>query len=140
MALLFIDCDRFKQVNDTHGHAAGDALLIEVARRLQAQVHVDGRAGDAVARLGGDEFAVVMAPPAAQPEATALAERVAAAMRAPLVLEGGSVLQPAVSAGVAVFPQQGGDMESLLRSADAAMYEVKARRGRRMTDTEETQR
>jgi GGDEF domain-containing protein len=56
------------------------------------------------------------------------------------VLEGGSVLQPAVSAGVAVFPQQGGDMESLLRSADAAMYEVKARRGRRMTDTEETQR
>ena len=139
-AQLFIDCDRIKQVHDTHGHAAGDALLIEVARRLQAQVHVDGRAGDVVARLGGDEFAVVMAPPAAQPEATALAERVAAAMRAPLVLEGGSVLQPAVSAGVAVFPQQGGDMESLLRSADAAMYEVKARRGRRMTDTEETQR
>lgn len=132
MALLFIDCDRFKQVNDTHGHAAGDALLIEVARRLQAQL----RTGDVAARLGGDEFAVVMAPGAAQAEAGDLAERVAAAMRAPLVLDGGGVLQPAVSAGVAVFPQQGADMESLLRSADAAMYEVKARRGRRVTDVQ----
>ncbi|HRO81916.1 MAG TPA: diguanylate cyclase [Alicycliphilus denitrificans] len=130
MALLFIDCDRFKQVNDTHGHAAGDALLVEVARRLQAQV----RAGDVAARLGGDEFAVVMAPPAAQADAQALAGRVAAAMREPLVLKGGGVLRPEVSAGVAVFPRQGEDMESLLRSADAAMYEVKARRGRRTTD------
>ncbi|MHA7600330.1 diguanylate cyclase domain-containing protein [Alicycliphilus sp. T452] len=130
MALLFIDCDRFKQVNDTHGHAAGDALLVEVARRLQAQV----RAGDVAARLGGDEFAVIMAPPAAQAEAKALAGRVAAAMREPLVLEGGGVLRPQVSVGVAVFPQQGRDMESLLHSADAAMYEEKACRGRRMTD------
>ena len=132
MALLFIDCDRFKQVNDTHGHAAGDALLIEVARRLQSQL----RAGDVAVRLGGDEFAVVMAPPAGEVEATALSSRVSVAMLAPLVLKGGGILQPSVSAGSAVFPRQGSDMESLLRSADAAMYEVKARRGRRMTDLE----
>ncbi|MBP8138285.1 MAG: diguanylate cyclase [Alicycliphilus sp.] len=134
MALLFIDCDRFKQVNDIHGHAEGDALLIEVARRLQAQVRV----GDLVARLGGDEFAVVMAPPATHADAAALVERVAVAMCKPLALDGGGVLQPAVSAGIAVFPQQGRDMESLLRSADAAMYEVKARRGRgrRVTDSD----
>ena len=130
MALLFIDCDRFKQVNDTHGHAAGDALLMEVARRLQAPL----RPGDVAARLGGDEFAVIMASSASQADAQALAERVLAAMAEPLVLAAGVALQPAVSVGVAVFPQQGGDVESLLHSADAAMYQVKAHRRRRMTD------
>lgn len=133
MALLFIDCDRFKQVNDTHGHAAGDALLVEVARRLRAQLGPR----DVAARLGGDEFAVVMAPPASLAQAQALAERVGAAMREPLALAGGGQVEPAVSAGVAVYPQDGNDLEALLRRADTAMYQAKARRGRRATDRKE---
>jgi diguanylate cyclase (GGDEF)-like protein len=130
MALLFLDCDCFKQINDTRGHAVGDALLVEVARRVQAQL----RPGDAAARLGGDEFAVVMAPPAGKADAQALADRVQAALRAPLKLDGGVELHPAMSVGMAVFPQQGEDMESLLRCADAAMYQMKAGQRRRATD------
>ena len=130
MALLFLDCDRFKQVNDTHGHAAGDALLVEVARRVRAQL----RPGDVAARLGGDEFAVVMAPPAREEDAARMAARVAAAMREPLALAGGVALQPRISVGVAMFPGQGRDMESLLKAADTAMYDAKGCRGRRMTD------
>lgn len=130
MALLFMDCDRFKLINDSLGHGAGDALLVEVARRLDGLV----RSGDVAARLGGDEFAMILAAPTGQAQAQAMADRVVAAMREPLVLADGGVIQPSVSAGVAVFPQQGDNMESLLHGADAAMYEVKARRRRRATD------
>lgn len=130
MALLFMDCDRFKLINDSLGHGAGDALLVEVARRLDGLA----RSGDVAARLGGDEFAMILAAPTGQAEAQAMADRVVAAMREPLVLADGGVIQPSVSAGVAVFPQQGDNMESLLHGADAAMYEVKARRRRRATD------
>ena len=130
MALLFMDCDRLKLINDSLGHGAGDALLVEVARRLDGLV----RSGDVAARLGGDEFAMILAAPTGQAQAQAMADRVVAAMREPLVLADGGVIQPSVSAGVAVFPQQGDNMESLLHGADAAMYEVKARRRRRATD------
>ena len=82
MALLFLDNDGFKQVNDTYGHAAGDVLLAEVARRVQAQL----RPGDLAARLGGDEFAVVMAPVATLPDAEAMAARLGQAIAAPLRL------------------------------------------------------
>lgn len=123
MALLFLDNDGFKQVNDTYGHAAGDVLLAEVARRVQAQL----RPGGLAARLGGDEFAVVMAPVATLPDAEAIA--------APLRLASGVELHPAASIGVALFPQQGSDMEALLRAADVAMYHVKGRRRRAGTDT-----
>lgn len=131
MALLFLDNDGFKQVNDTYGHAAGDVLLAEVARRVQAQL----RPGDLAARLGGDEFAVVMAPVATLPDAEAMAARLGQAIAAPLRLASGGELHPAASIGVALFPQQGSDMEALLRAADVAMYHVKGRRRRAGTDT-----
>ena len=131
MALLFLDNDGFKQVNDTYGHAAGDVLLAEVARRVQAQL----RPGDLAARLGGDEFAVVMAPVATLPDAEAMAARLGQAIAAPLRLASGVELHPAASIGVALFPQQGSDMEALLRAADVAMYHVKGRRRRAGTDT-----
>jgi diguanylate cyclase (GGDEF)-like protein len=120
MALLFLDNDGFKQVNDTYGHAAGDVLLAEVARRVQAQL----RPGDLAARLGGDEFAVVMAPVATLPDAEAMATRLGQAIAAPLRLASGVELHPAASIGVALFPQQGSGMEALLRAADVAMYHV----------------
>ncbi len=127
LALLFMDCDGFKQVNDLHGHAVGDALLVELAKRLQAQL----RPGDLAARLGGDEFAIVMAAPADALQAQAVTERLQQALLAPLHLPSGVVLQLMVSVGVAVFPQQGQEMTELLRAADMAMYHVKGRRRRR---------
>lgn len=130
MALLFMDCDRFKLINDSLGHGAGDALLVEVARRLGRLV----RSGDVAARLGGDEFAMILAAPTGQAEAQAMVARVVAAMREPLVLANGGVIQSSMSAGVVVYPQQGDSMESLLQGADAAMYEAKARQRRRATD------
>jgi diguanylate cyclase (GGDEF)-like protein len=124
MALMFLDNDHFKKVNDTYGHAAGDALLMAVGQRVRAQL----RAQDLVARLGGDEFAIVMAVADDVEDASKLADRVIAAMREPVVLGDGTRLQPSVSIGVALFPDHGHDMTTLLRAADAAMYHVKAHR------------
>jgi diguanylate cyclase (GGDEF)-like protein len=120
MALLLIDLDRFKEVNDTLGHHWGDVLLKEVSGRLRAAV----RPSDTVARLGGDEFAVML--PAAGDLATAsrLAGKLLEAMEQPVVLDG----QPAdvrASAGVVVYPEHGEDAEALLRRADVAMYVAK---------------
>lgn len=124
VALLFLDSDRFKQVNDTHGHAAGDAMLAAVARRISLQL----RAGDLAARLGGDEFAIVVASLRDPQDALRLAHRAIAAMDEPVPLPDGTCLRPSVSIGIALYPEHGGDMASLLRAADAAMYHVKARR------------
>lgn len=122
VALLFLDNDHFKSVNDRHGHAAGDALLVAVAQRLRAQL----RETDLVARLGGDEFAIVMAPAQSAQDAERMADRVVRAMREPVPLPGGARLQASVSVGVALFPQHAQDIAGLLRAADDAMYEVKA--------------
>lgn len=124
LALLFLDNDHFKAVNDTHGHAAGDALLVAVAQRLRSQA----RETDLVARLGGDEFAIVMAPVGGPRDAERMVARVQEAMRDPVALQDGLELQPAVSIGVAVFPLHADDMGALMRFADMAMYRVKAER------------
>ena len=118
-ALLLLDLDRFKRVNDTLGHHAGDLLLQEVARRLQLAV----RGGDTVARLAGDEF-VILLPGSGAEEASAMARRLLAALTAPIVLDGAEVVVGA-SIGVALAPMQGRDEKALLRAADAAMYAAK---------------
>lgn len=120
LAVMFIDLDGFKNVNDTHGHAVGDLALRTVAARLQRCV----RATDSVGRLGGDEFAIVLDGARLPADAALVGERIVAAMAEPLVIEGRQ-LTLAASIGIAVYPDAGTDAAGLLSSADAAMYEVK---------------
>ena len=133
LAMLFLDLDRFKSVNDTLGHAAGDALLQEAAERLRRTI----RPGDFVshgaqtlesaefARLGGDEFTVLL-PHIEKPEdALPIAERIRTNMSAPYVLEG-QQLGITTSIGIALYPDDGHDAASLIKHADTAMYDAKA--------------
>ena len=123
VALLFFDLDRFKLVNDSLGHAAGDALLVEAAERVRSAV----RDEDTVARLGGDEFVVVCERLASRDDAMVVAERIRRAFSLPFVVEGQEVFAGA-SVGVA-FARPGQSRDSLMREADAAMYEAKQRGG-----------
>jgi len=128
IAVLVIDLDRFKQINDTLGHAAGDQLLMEVALRLNQCVHEqDGIEGPAelVARLGNDEFAVMLTGLGDRSEAEAMARRVQAALRRPVRLAGQDCITSA-SIGIATFPRDGDDAETLLRFADIAKNTAKA--------------
>jgi diguanylate cyclase (GGDEF)-like protein len=120
LALLFIDLDRFKPVNDTLGHMMGDRLLRAVADRLSGAV----RRGDLTARFGGDEFVVLLRGLAGPDAARAAAEHVAVRLREPFSLDGQTV-QIGVSVGIAVFPLHAPDGGTLLRAADRAMYRVK---------------
>jgi diguanylate cyclase (GGDEF)-like protein len=118
--LFILDLDRFKEVNDTLGHPAGDALLEVVARRLLGAV----RPGDTVARLGGDEFAVVL-PDIDDPiDAIEVAGRIRVALAEPVRLEG-LLMDVDVSIGIALSPEHGDDVEVLMRRADVAMYVAK---------------
>jgi len=119
IAIVYIDLDRFKNVNDSMGHSAGDALLRGVSEQLVSQL----RESDTLARLGGDEFVVIAPAPQEQP-AHVLAERLQAVLREPIVVLGATCFAQA-SIGLAVYPQDGTDVESLLRSADIAMYRSK---------------
>jgi len=117
LALLYLDLDCFKQVNDTRGHAVGDKLLTAAARRLQGAV----QDGDTLARMGGDEFAIIQ-PHGDQPGAASrLAERIVAAMAAPFEIDG-QRLKIGCSVGIAVFPDNGDTPDLLLRNADTALY------------------
>lgn len=122
-ALLFLDCDRFKDVNDALGHAAGDELLVQVARRIRSEL----RDGDFVARLGGDEFAVLLSPIRAAEDAQRIAAGIAAAIRAPMDSAAFGRIDASASVGVAMLPEAGGSLEQWLAAADAAMYRAKAR-------------
>jgi diguanylate cyclase (GGDEF)-like protein len=124
-ALLYVDIDGFKPVNDTHGHQAGDRLLQAIAARMTERL----RKSDTVARLGGDEFAVILeeavdVPESAMRSANALCER----LRAPYTIDGGLELNVGASIGVAVYPGSDGGpdpLEALIRAADGAMYQAK---------------
>lgn len=120
-AILFIDLDNFKTVNDTLGHEAGDELLREVAARLTQAV----RKSDVVCRLGGDEFTVVVDPLGHPDDVTVVCEHIAQALHRPATIAGRRV-QVSGSIGVCVYPRDGGDVSALLRGADLAMYQVKA--------------
>jgi len=120
VGVLFIDLDRFKLVNDTLGHGIGDQLLIQVARRLQECV----RGGDAIGRLGGDEFACVLSTLARPGDAALVAQKIVDALSQPFQLEGQEVYVSA-SVGIGIYPDDGADADTLLRSADTAMYRAK---------------
>ncbi len=119
--LCYIDLDRFKTINDSLGHAAGDELLKTMATRLRSLL----RESDLVARLGGDEFVVLLEGQADVSSLSAVARKLLAAVSEPLALEGRS-LWITGSCGVALFPADGGDPDTLLKNADAAMYQAKA--------------
>ncbi|MCJ2122507.1 diguanylate cyclase domain-containing protein [Methylobacterium sp. J-077] len=120
-ALLCLDLDGFKAVNDTLGHAAGDALLRLVAERLKASVRIV----DTVARLGGDEFVVIQTGLGRTADATALAERLTQAIKTPFVIDGQDV-SIGVSVGVALVPSDGIEADVIYRNADQALYRAKA--------------
>jgi diguanylate cyclase (GGDEF)-like protein len=119
-AVLFIDLDRFKVINDSLGHAAGDKLLVEIADRLRACA----RNNDIVARLGGDEFVVLLGDVEDRAETTAVAKRILAAI-APATMLAGYECRATASIGVAIYPDNGTDAETLTKNADMAMYAVK---------------
>jgi diguanylate cyclase (GGDEF)-like protein/PAS domain S-box-containing protein len=120
--VLLLDLDRFKQVNDTLGHPAGDTLLIEVAMRLKSLL----RETDVLARLGGDEFAIIQAGETSQRDAArALAERVIATMAKPFAIEGADI-NIGTSIGIALAPEHGAGSDSLLKMADLALYRAKS--------------
>lgn len=118
MALLFLDLDGFKEVNDTNGHHAGDELLVSIGNRLTAVL----RDSDTVARMGGDEFAVLLEGGITPEGARGVAEKIIATIAAGVP---GIELPVSASVGVALYPRDGNDAESLLRCADQAMYRAK---------------
>ncbi|RAT96710.1 bifunctional diguanylate cyclase/phosphodiesterase [Brevibacillus sp. Leaf182] len=122
LAVLFLDLDRFKDVNDSFGHDVGDMLLIEASKRLQACL----KPGDVVARLGGDEFTIMQNQLQDRNEATALAEQIMNQLQRPFELDG-HVFNVSCSIGIALYPQDGDNPEDLLKRADTALYTVKSR-------------
>ncbi|UXH79959.1 putative bifunctional diguanylate cyclase/phosphodiesterase [Roseateles amylovorans] len=120
-ALLLLDMDRFKTVNDSLGHAAGDEVLRQIAQRLLGTL----RDSDTLARLGGDEF-VVLLPGCTAEDGLQVADKLREALQAPLTLENGRLRLPmTASIGVCAYPLDGGDLDQLLKNADIAMYEAK---------------
>ncbi|MBN1334320.1 MAG: EAL domain-containing protein [Deltaproteobacteria bacterium] len=120
LALVMIDLDRFKEINDTQGHPAGDRMLQEVSRRVRACV----RETDTVVRMGGDEFVLLLENVASQDAYLPVVQRLLAAMRQPFDVES-SPVHVSASIGVSLFPQDGDDLEELLKNADLALYAAK---------------
>ena len=120
LAVLYLDLDGFKPINDTHGHAAGDQVLVRVAQAMR-QV---ARESDFVARLGGDEFAVLQRGIDTHDQAVRLAKRLSEALSQPWML-GTLRVQVGASVGIAMYPEHGSDPEALLAAADQDMYLAK---------------
>ena len=121
LAVMFLDLDRFKRVNDTFGHAKGDDLLQQVAARLQKAI----RGGDTLARLGGDEFTLVLPNLHGRHDAEGVAEKILESLRDPFEIDK-QPIHISASIGIAIFPGDGDSIEELLRHADIAMYQVKS--------------
>jgi diguanylate cyclase len=123
LALLFLDLDGFKRINDDYGHAMGDRVLCAIARRLASCV----RESDTVGRMGGDEFTVLLTDVPSQQSVTAKIEQILANLAKPLDAEFGGIRAPSCSVGVAYYPTDGEDADTLLSHADADMYRMKRR-------------
>jgi len=124
LAVVFLDLDGFKAINDTYGHDVGDALLVALAKRMQSAL----REGDTLARLGGDEFVVVIVDMEKLQDCEPVIDRLLLAASEPVSVPGNAgniVLQVSASMGVTIFPQDGSDADQLLRHADQAMYQAK---------------
>lgn len=127
LAVLFIDLDGFKEVNDTHGHSAGDFVLKEVAARLRTCV----RRSDTVARFGGDEYVIVVEDLNQANDVEPIATKILNLVGEPILLPSGQDVVVHASVGMASFPRDGGDPDTLIRYADKAMYEAKESGGHR---------
>jgi len=123
LAVLFIDGDRFKEVNDNYGHAAGDAVLTTIAGRIRAQL----RESDLVARLGGDEFAVLLAPVHSTEDVLQIADNIIDCMTQPIILPNDEAVTTSLSIGIALYPEHAVTPQGLLHEADDAMYQAKHR-------------
>ncbi len=117
-SVVFIDFDRFKQVNDQNGHSVGDQVLIEFARRLRSKL----RGGEYISRIGGDEFLVVIREALDDNQKVALVDRLRAATRLPMNVSGGKTVELEISIGIAVWPVDGNSLEELKNVADMRMY------------------
>jgi diguanylate cyclase (GGDEF)-like protein len=120
-ALLFVDINDFKGINDSHGHSVGDGVLCIIAQRLEGCV----RELDAVARMGGDEFTVLFMDIESENAVSKKVEQIFTVMAAPLGVEFGGVKMPSCSIGMAIYPADGEDADALLSHADGAMYRMK---------------
>ncbi|RMX08035.1 diguanylate cyclase [Corticibacter populi] len=123
-ALLFLDCDGFKSINDSFGHAAGDQVLKKIAKRLQNSLRDD----DQIIRLGGDEFAVVIGSIRSEQDVVRVAEKILVRMAAPIFLENAVLIDLTISIGIALYPQHGDNTQTLSKAADQAMYQAKRQR------------
>ncbi|NNE62566.1 MAG: EAL domain-containing protein [Gammaproteobacteria bacterium] len=121
LIVMFLDLDRFKLINDSFGHVVGDQLLVEVADRLKVEI----RTGDTLARLGGDEFMLLLPQPTSREQAESVAQKLIASLQQPFYLKGKEVYVN-VSIGISVFPVDSNDINTLIKNADMAMYEVKS--------------
>jgi diguanylate cyclase (GGDEF)-like protein/PAS domain S-box-containing protein len=121
VAVLMMDLDRFKEINDSLGHSAGDTLLVELSHRIEAGL----RQSDTVARLGGDEFGLLLPNPTGPDGVVRVVERARTAIEQPVTVEG-LPLSVEASIGIALYPEHGEDVDTLLRRADVAMYNAKA--------------
>lgn len=122
LALLFLDLDGFKEINDRYGHEAGDAVLKTVAKRLQACI----RSMDTVARLGGDEFTIILSEMEEIADASNVAEKIIHQLSKPITLNDAQQCSVGVSVGIALYPEDGYELDKLMSAADAAMYKSKA--------------
>ncbi|HWQ43037.1 MAG TPA: EAL domain-containing protein, partial [Desulfosporosinus sp.] len=120
LAVIFLDLDRFKLINDTMGHNIGDQLLNNVAKRIRQTL----REGDTIARLGGDEFLVLLPEISDEQEAVSIAERILEVFTQPIILDDNEVYM-STSIGISLYPSNGSDMETLVKQADTAMYHAK---------------
>jgi diguanylate cyclase (GGDEF)-like protein/PAS domain S-box-containing protein len=125
LGFLLLDLDRFKDINDAHGHKVGDFVLQQVASKVRSVV----RASDTVARLGGDEFAILQSSVPDRGAAVVMANKILAALADPVAVEAGMSLKVGASVGIAIAPEDGVKFDALMRRADLAMYAAKSKGG-----------